>query len=111
VATHVAVVHRQTECECKERMMVADLADHRAHRCRLRRVKCEFCFVEFPMTEHDQHQKYCGSKSIPCTLCNQPVAARKMEIHMATEHGINPCFQVVPDSRAQLRSSVVSKQL
>ena len=72
----------------------------------MRKVACEFCFVEFPIQDLPEHKRYCGSKSISCSLCNQPVAARKMELHMATQHGINPCLEAVPDSRPP-RSSVI----
>jgi len=38
----------------------------------------------------DEHQNLCGSRTVNCKICQKLVVLRRMDVHLAAEHGINP---------------------
>jgi hypothetical protein len=96
VEMHVLVVHKEERCACGALMQVQALQKHRRDECKLRAQVCQYCNVTFPMLDLEEHQRYCGSRSTPCELCGKPVPARRMGIHLAVDHGVNPCLDSAP---------------
>jgi hypothetical protein len=73
----------------------AAFVHHQKNECKLRSVACRYCKTLTPLQALYDHEQYCGGKTIPCTMCSKMVAQRKMEIHLASEHGINPSLMDV----------------
>lgn len=63
---------------------------HQKNECTMRMQPCIFCQMNVPVLELKEHETYCGAKSVPCELCQKPVPRKRMVIHLATDHGVNP---------------------
>jgi hypothetical protein len=90
VKKHIDVVHAKFQCDCGAEFERDTLAIHKQEECPLRMLKCKYCQVSIPATEHKAHETYCGSKTTACEICGKAVPRNRMEIHNATDHNINP---------------------
>eukprot|EP00948_MAST-09A_sp_MAST-9A-sp1_P003483 g3483.t1 len=53
---------------------------------------CRYCKLKVPLTRLESHEMVCGSRSTTCHICGKSMAMKKLGIHLATEHSINPCL-------------------
>jgi hypothetical protein len=91
---HIALTHRHVTCECGQKMEPGLLSLHQTEECRLRPQNCKWCNLQISLAKMDAHEGPCGSRTVECTMpgCNQAVPRRRFDIHMAADHGINPCL-------------------
>lgn len=88
---HHQLSHGEARCpQCQKRFPSQQLLQHINEQCEARRVQCKWCRAPVSLLDRDQHQQHCSSLSIPCGICQAPVPRRRLPIHLAVEHNINP---------------------
>ena len=97
---HVDLTHRSVTCECGAQVDAERLAEHKAGECELRLEVCAFCAMQLPRRAMAAHVEYENARSVPCDKCGQNVSRRRMAIHLATAHGINPSLR--PGDRSSM---------
>ena len=97
---HVDLMHRSVTCECGAKVAVEALATHKADECELRLDVCHYCQMQLPHRSMAEHIAYEMARSVPCDKCGQNVSRRRMAIHLATAHGINPSLR--PGDRSSM---------
>ncbi|XP_046385271.1 TRAF-type zinc finger domain-containing protein 1-like isoform X2 [Ischnura elegans] len=86
--SHQAEFHSLKDCEaCGERFDVAQLREHKANTCPMRRVNCSICELELPATEIIEHENYCGSRTELCEDCGEYVMLKYNKLHLESNHG------------------------
>eukprot|EP00455_Lapot_gusevi_P015052 TRINITY_DN17597_c0_g1_i10.p1 TRINITY_DN17597_c0_g1~~TRINITY_DN17597_c0_g1_i10.p1 ORF type:complete len:263 (-),score=76.26 TRINITY_DN17597_c0_g1_i10:141-929(-) len=96
---HIALTHRKVPCECGEEFEPDLLNLHKTENCPLRLVQCKYCQVRIPANNKAEHEEICGGRSVECDICRELVARRRMDIHLATKHQINPCIDPAGNRR------------
>eukprot|EP00456_Euglypha_rotunda_P062825 TRINITY_DN5302_c0_g1_i1.p1 TRINITY_DN5302_c0_g1~~TRINITY_DN5302_c0_g1_i1.p1 ORF type:complete len:573 (-),score=52.98 TRINITY_DN5302_c0_g1_i1:11-1729(-) len=98
LSKHHDVSHKKTACPaCKEEVEPDMMILHQKEVCRMRLKECKFCQLKIAAEELYPHEAYCGSKSALCEVCQKPVTAKRMTVHMASDHGYNP--SLTPEQR------------
>ena len=97
---HVDLMHRNVTCECGAKVAAESLAAHKADECELRLEVCQYCSMQLPHRSMPDHIAYEMARSVPCDKCGQNVSRRRMAIHLATAHGINPSLR--PGDRSSM---------
>ena len=97
---HVDLMHRSVTCECGEKVAAELLAAHKTDECELRLEVCQYCSMQLPHRSMAEHIAYEMARSVPCDKCGQNVSRRRMAIHFATAHGINPSLR--PGDRSSM---------
>ncbi len=87
---HNDLVHTAIKCSCGVFVDPKDFEIHKSDICKFRLVKCKYCEIMVPNVELYNHENYCGGRTVSCTTCGKDVVLRKMDIHLAAEHGVNP---------------------
>eukprot|EP00474_Spongospora_subterranea_P009899 CRZ10357.1 hypothetical protein [Spongospora subterranea] len=113
---HNALFHVEVVCKCGQKFDSATLPDHQANNCQFRLKPCKWCCDSFPFNQVWDHEQMCGSKTVPCLLCSRNISRRMMDVHKATEHGINPCIDATgnrntAESVAQQERNLRAQQL
>ena len=99
---HLDLMHRSVTCECGLKVAAESLAAHKADECELRMEVCPYCSMQLPHRAMAEHIAYEMARSVPCDKCGQNVSRRRMAIHLATAHGINPSLR--PGDRSSMGS-------
>uniref|UniRef100_UPI0037E81D98 XIAP-associated factor 1 n=1 Tax=Semicossyphus pulcher TaxID=241346 RepID=UPI0037E81D98 len=77
--------HTQVKCsKCNQKMERCHLLDHESDQCVERLQSCEFCELELPFKELDEHCLACGSRTELCTDCGRYVTMRDQPGHGLT---------------------------
>ncbi|XP_070762061.1 XIAP-associated factor 1 isoform X1 [Enoplosus armatus] len=87
--------HTQVRCsKCNQKMERCYLKDHESDECVERLQSCQFCELEMPCKELDEHQLVCGSRTELCRDCGRYVTLRDQPGHSltcsATDNGSGP---------------------
>jgi len=61
-----------------------------------------------PIRDLDSHKEYCGARTVPCDICRKAIVVRRLQTHLAVEHGVNPSL---PDgvSGSEARAAAVAQ--
>ena len=88
---HRAEEHLGAACDRCGRQVApaARMEGHRDGSCPERRRPCDFCKLDHPARELEDHEGYCGSRTERCEDCGDFVMLRDWERHqqMALYHG------------------------
>lgn len=77
--------HSQVRCsKCYKKMERCRLTDHEADECVERMQRCQFCELEMPWKQLDEHAKACGSRTELCIDCGRYVTLRDQPKHGST---------------------------
>lgn len=93
LAKHADLRHSPVPCQCGQSFPPDQIVQHQLIDCPKTPTNCQWCNLPVARIELDSHQSYCGAKSIPCKMCGQSVARKRMQIHLAVNHNINPSLQ------------------
>lgn len=93
LSKHHQLYHTTTVCECGKEIDPSQLTEHKRHTCPLRLETCKYCQMQLPSQDLADHTTYCGSRTIECEICQAPISQKKMTIHLAASHGINPSLR------------------
>jgi len=85
--------HTKILCDCGLSFEPSELQHHKETSCTQRRMNCMWCHLPTPQSDLESHQAYCGGKTISCNLCQQSIARKRMQIHLAVQHNINPSLK------------------
>jgi len=91
---HMALFHAPRVCKCGATFDAITLPIHQANDCPFRLQACKWCSDNFPFNQLQSHEQTCGSKTLPCVRCQRPVPRRLIDVHNATDHGVNPCVDL-----------------
>lgn len=61
----------------------------REKECIFRKIQCEYCNVDFPFIEFENHEVYCSSQTVKCDYCNEYIILSNYKQHLAMKHNIN----------------------
>ncbi|XP_071327932.1 XIAP-associated factor 1 isoform X2 [Trachinotus anak] len=76
--------HTQVRCsKCNKKMERRHLKDHESDECVERLQTCQFCELQLPWKDMDEHCQACGSRTELCRDCNRYVKLRDQ-----SEHGL-----------------------
>jgi len=101
MAKHHDLLHASVSCpQCGDFVDPSALALHKAEECKMRPAACPYCHMQMAHRLVFEHQQSCGAQTIPCDRCSKPVPRRRMDIHLAAEHGVNPSYR--PGDRSSL---------
>jgi len=79
---HYNEFHAKVPCEqCHTSIAKDALEVHMDKECHKRPVKCEFCELPMPKSEHNTHIGYCGSRTEQCPTCQQYIMLKDMTRH------------------------------
>ncbi|KAI3354494.1 hypothetical protein L3Q82_019005, partial [Scortum barcoo] len=82
---HKEEQHTQVRCsKCNQKMERRDLLDHESNDCVERLQSCQFCELEMPWKELDEHCLVCGSRTELCGDCRHYVKLRDRPEHAVT---------------------------
>ncbi|KAG7275118.1 hypothetical protein CRUP_009478 [Coryphaenoides rupestris] len=76
--------------ECDETVPREHLEQHRLdehtqlQECVARLLSCEFCQLELPCSELQQHEWACGSRTDRCSVCHRYILLRDLDQHTST---------------------------
>jgi len=88
---HLRNHYKKVKCTyCKHDVDISDISSHLL-KCEYAPVICSWCNIEVPMIKITQHENICSSKTVECDICGKFVINKKMVVHKAVEHGVNPC--------------------
>lgn len=95
LSQHREEQHTQVRCsKCNQKMERCHLVDHESEACVERLQSCQFCELELPWKEMDEHCVACGSRTELCRDCNRYVTLRDLPEHgltcSATNNGSGP---------------------
>nr|XP_046244399.1 XIAP-associated factor 1 [Scatophagus argus] len=77
--------HTQVKCsKCNQKMERRYLMDHESDECVERLQSCQFCELELPWKELDEHHLVCGSRTELCGDCGRYVTKRDQPEHSLT---------------------------
>lgn len=93
LSKHVDLLHSSAKCVCGALVPGEAMDAHKANDCPLRLLTCDYCQILLPSSEMPAHVEYEKAKSIPCELCGANVSRKRMNNHLAAEHGINPSLR------------------
>ncbi|KAM3615447.1 uncharacterized protein V6R79_002488 [Siganus canaliculatus] len=103
--------HTEIRCsKCHKKMERCHLEDHEAEECVERLQSCQFCELELPWKELDEHQLVCGSRTELCRECGRYVTLRDQPNHAltcsATDRGSDPplASSTLPPSKTKVSS-------
>ncbi|XP_041796853.1 XIAP-associated factor 1-like [Chelmon rostratus] len=87
--------HAQVRClKCNQKMERCQLMDHESDECVERLQSCQFCELELPWKELNEHRLACGSRTELCGDCGRYVTLRDRPEHgltcSATDGGSGP---------------------
>ncbi|KAE8295625.1 XIAP-associated factor 1 BIRC4-binding protein [Larimichthys crocea] len=87
--------HTQVRCsKCNKKMERRHLIDHESDECVERLQSCQYCELELPWKELDEHHVACGSRTELCRECGRYVTLRDQPGHgltcSATDDGSGP---------------------
>ncbi|GIX79070.1 hypothetical protein CEXT_812581 [Caerostris extrusa] len=54
---------------------------HIEEMCPKKRVSCEYCELELPLDEIEEHTNACGSRTEKCLKCNKHIIIRDLKEH------------------------------
>lgn len=92
--------HAQVRCsKCNKKMEHRHLKDHESDECVERLQSCQFCELELPHKELDEHSLACGSRTERCLECGRYVTLKDRAEHELT------CSAADDDSAAPQTSS------
>ena len=88
-AEHHEQVHKEIPCpDCGNEMEPGLIASHLENSCTKRKIRCEFCMLNFTADEIFDHSSICGSRTERCKQCQNYVMLREFDLHSA--HNCNP---------------------
>lgn len=90
---HIDLTHTPIRCICNELYLPDELSTHQRTDCSMRMMTCQWCNLPVQQSQISDHTIYCGSKTIPCELCGKGIARKRMQIHYAVDHNINPSLR------------------
>ncbi|XP_041656159.1 XIAP-associated factor 1 [Cheilinus undulatus] len=77
--------HTQVRCsKCHQKMERCHLPDHETDECVERLESCNFCELEMPFKELNEHSLACGSRTELCRDCGRYVTLRDQPKHALT---------------------------
>ncbi|KAM9359830.1 XIAP-associated factor 1 [Symphorus nematophorus] len=77
--------HTQVKCsKCNKKVERCNLLDHETDECVERLQSCQFCELEMPWKELDEHSVACGSRTELCRDCGRYVKLRDRPEHDLT---------------------------
>ncbi|CAK85863.1 unnamed protein product (macronuclear) [Paramecium tetraurelia] len=83
---HDIEFHQLQWCQvCKTKVQ-----DPRKHICSNRQTKCDYCSLQLPHIDYQDHEKTCGSRTLRCNHCSQYVMMRDIQYHLQICHAIRP---------------------
>lgn len=87
--------HTQVKCpKCNQKMESCHLMDHQSDECVERLQSCQYCELELPWKELDEHTLVCGSRTELCRDCNRYVTLKDQPEHRLTcsvaNNGLGP---------------------
>ncbi|XP_076590473.1 XIAP-associated factor 1-like [Chaetodon auriga] len=87
--------HTQVRCsKCNQKMERCRLMDHESDECVERLQSCQFCELELPWKQLNEHHQACGSRTELCRDCGRYVTLRELPEHgltcSATDGGSGP---------------------
>ncbi|KAM4590062.1 XIAP-associated factor 1 [Fundulus diaphanus] len=85
LSQHREEQHAQVKCsKCNKKMERCHLADHEAEECPDRLEKCQFCELEVPWKQLQEHCVVCGSRTELCRDCGSYVKLSDQPQHGLT---------------------------
>jgi hypothetical protein len=103
ISKHVDLVHKSVACpDCSEPVEPSQMVLHKSSLCSMRPAHCKYCSMELAHRLLAEHESHCGAVTEACERCKKPVPRRKMDIHLAVEHGINSSLK--PGDRSSMGS-------
>jgi hypothetical protein len=92
IARHVRLFHAMVKCsKCGDEMETQYLEGHDLRRCLYRQVRCRWCHTPMQRIDQEAHESECGNRSVTCTLCQDRVIRKRVGLHLANTHQVNPC--------------------
>lgn len=77
--------HTQVRCsKCNQKVERCSLLDHETDECVERLESCQFCDLELPWKELDEHSVACGSRTERCRDCGRYVKLKDQPDHGST---------------------------
>ncbi|KAF7649597.1 hypothetical protein LDENG_00138940 [Lucifuga dentata] len=77
--------HAQVRCsKCNQKMERCHLLDHESEECEERLKCCQFCQLELPWKELEEHSLVCGSRTELCRDCGRYVTLKDQLEHVQT---------------------------
>jgi hypothetical protein len=55
---------------------------HKEFDCELRPAECEFCTAKVPCKDLSGHQRICGARTRPCSICSKLITLKSMADHL-----------------------------
>lgn len=89
IQKHILIKHKPIICDCGLKVQPSNLKEHKKN-CIMGVKKCKYCECPQKTKDLEDHESYCGSRTMNCVFCDQLVRLNSMQIHRAAEHGINP---------------------
>lgn len=85
LSQHKEEQHTMVRCsKCNQKMERCNLTDHESDECVERLQSCQFCEVELPWKDLEEHQLACGSRTELCVDCGRYVTLRDQPEHDST---------------------------
>lgn len=85
LSQHIEEQHAQVRCsKCNSKMERCQLEDHEAEECPERLQKCQFCELEVPWKQLQEHALACGSRTELCRDCGRYVKLSDQPEHSST---------------------------
>lgn len=85
LTVHREEQHSLVRCsKCHQKMERCHLQDHELEECVERLQSCEFCELELPFKELDEHRAFCGSRTERCPDCRRYVKLSEQSQHHLT---------------------------
>lgn len=82
LSQHKEEQHSQVRCsKCNQKMERCQLKDHEADECVERLLTCQFCELNLPCKELDEHSLACGSRTELCRDCGRYVTLKDQPEH------------------------------
>lgn len=104
LSKHMDLVHTKVPCpDCGLKFEPGFLQNHRTQDCFERLEMCKFCMMQLPYRLKEEHQTFCGATSDACQRCGKMIPRRRMDIHLAVDHGIN--LSLKPGDRTNMGSN------
>lgn len=88
---HFLIRHVVLTCSCNKEFTQYELNLHQKNDCQKRIVSCshKWCSLSFPLDEIHNHETTCGTRRIPCRICNEDIYLIELEAHLFGFHNID----------------------
>ena len=77
--------HQSVICSCGMKMQKKEHSNHQSNDCVNRNVLCDYCELEVPLSNLDEHVIECGSRTDVCEKCNNRFVLMDLKIHICYE--------------------------